>query len=163
MVCGARWRAEDADIIEGDLEDTRAAYTAGDHEKEFRLLKPLAEQGNSEAQMVLGVMHEKGEGVAEDDAKAVYWYRKAAEQGDDGAQQALGEMYLKGEGVPQNLVKAYAWMNIATAQAHEILMKPILEKYKSFVEKRMTPEQIAKGQELAAEYWEKYVVPFQKD
>jgi len=31
------------------------------------------------------------------------------------------------------------------------------------LEKEMTPEQIAKGQELAAEYWEKYVVPFQKD
>tara|TARA_B100000029_G_scaffold255437_1_gene252188 strand:- start:209 stop:391 length:183 start_codon:yes stop_codon:yes gene_type:complete len=27
----------------------------------------------------------------------------------------------------------------------------------------MTPYQIAKGQELAAEYWKKYVVPFQKD
>jgi len=27
----------------------------------------------------------------------------------------------------------------------------------------MTCEQIAKGQELAAEYWKKYVVPFQKD
>jgi len=26
----------------------------------------------------------------------------------------------------------------------------------------MTPAQIAKGQELAAEYWDKYVVPFQK-
>ena len=31
------------------------------------------------------------------------------------------------------------------------------------LEKEMTPEQIAKGQELAAEYWEKYVVPFQKN
>jgi len=27
----------------------------------------------------------------------------------------------------------------------------------------MTCEQIAKGQKLAAEYWKKYVVPFQKD
>ena len=27
----------------------------------------------------------------------------------------------------------------------------------------MTPETVAKGQKLAIEYWEKYVVPFQKD
>jgi len=31
------------------------------------------------------------------------------------------------------------------------------------LEKQLTTAQIAKGQELAAEYWEKHVVPFQKD
>jgi len=37
------------------------------------------------------------------------------------------------------------------------------KKNKGIVKKQMTREQIAKGQELAAEYWEKYVVSFQKD
>ena len=34
----------------------------------------------------LGVMYANGEGVPEDDAQAVSWYRKAAQQGDASAQ-----------------------------------------------------------------------------
>ena len=34
---------------------------------------------------------------------------------------------------------------------------------KVIIKRVLTPAQIAKGQELAAKYWEKYVVPFQKD
>ena len=36
-------------------------------------------------------------------------------------------------------------------------------KEKNILMKEMTPAQIAKGQELASEYWEKYAVPFQKN
>jgi hypothetical protein len=34
---------------------------------------------------------------------------------------------------------------------------------RSHFQKNMPAEQLAKGQELATEYWEKYVVLFQKD
>ncbi len=47
-------------------------------------------------------MYGKGQGVPQDDAKAVKWYRKAAEQGYAGAQSNLGVMYGKGQGVPQD-------------------------------------------------------------
>ena len=66
-------------------------------------------------------------------------------------------MYATGEGVPENYVQAYAWWSIAVAQG-DIFAK----EGKGIIKGQMTPAQIAKGQELAAEYWEKYVVPFQK-
>jgi TPR repeat protein len=88
----------------------------------------------------------------------VYWYRKAAQQGDAEAQFNFGSMFANGKGVSKNYVEAYAWWSIAAAQGREDA-----KKYKGTIEKRMTRDLLAKGQELAAEYWKKYVVPFQKD
>ena len=45
-------------------------------------------------------MYANGEGVPEDDAEAVRWYRLAAEQGLASAQLNLRFMYANGEGVP---------------------------------------------------------------
>ena len=50
------------------------------------------------------------------------------------------------------------WWAHAGAQGHEEATKE-----KNILMKEMTPAQIAKGQELASEYSEKYVVPFQGD
>ena len=41
-------------VVAGDFEDAFAAYIAGQYEKAFRLLKPLAEQGHALAQVFLG-------------------------------------------------------------------------------------------------------------
>ena len=46
-----------------------------------------------------------GQGVPQDYAEAVTWYRKAAEQGDADAQYNLGVMYAKGQGVPQDYAR----------------------------------------------------------
>ena len=46
-------------------------------------------------------MYATGEGVPQDDAEAVRWFRLAAEQGDARAQFNLGVRYDTGEGVPQ--------------------------------------------------------------
>ena len=48
---------------------------------EFDDMKALADTGMAEAQYVLGIMYDNGEGVPENDAEAVKWYRKAADQG----------------------------------------------------------------------------------
>ena len=143
-------------VVAGDWEDGYGAYGAGDYQKAFRLWKPLAEQGDVRAQSNLGLMYDLGKGVPEDDAKALYWYRKAAEQGNAPAQHNLGVKYYLGEGVLEDYVQAYAWMSIAATQGNANA-----KKGKGTLKKEMTREQIAKGQELSSEYWEKYVVPFQ--
>ena len=84
--------------------------------------------------------------------------RKAIKGGNYVAMANLGLMYFNGEGVPQSYVHSYAWYSTAAA-AGDYHSKG----EKDIVKNRMTREQIAKGQELAAEYWEKYVVPFQKN
>ncbi len=51
-----------------------------------------AEQGNAEAQFLLGCCYQFGEGIAKDKAEAVKWYRNAAEQGDADAQTAINRL-----------------------------------------------------------------------
>jgi hypothetical protein len=75
------------------LQQGTAAYETGDYNEAFRLLQPLAEQGNAQAQSILGWLYENGEGVTQDDKQALEWYQKAANQGFAEAQYNLGNMY----------------------------------------------------------------------
>ena len=54
-------------------------------------------------------MYANGEGVPENDAEAVKWFRLAAEQGHAGAQFNLGGMYATGEGVLRSGAAAADW------------------------------------------------------
>lgn len=53
-------------------------------------------------------MYYRGEGISEDDAEALKWYRKSANQGFAKAQVNLGMTYDNGKGIPENDVKAYS-------------------------------------------------------
>ena len=118
--------------------------------EKFLETKAKAETGNTVAQYNLGSMYWSGEGVRIDHKQAVRWYRKAAEQGHANAQYNLGGMYEVGHGVPEDFVTAYAWAKIAHANGNKGA-----PKFKSLLEKEMTPEQIAKAEELIKEMIEK--------
>jgi len=62
------------------------AYERGDYETALKEWRPLAKQGDADAQYSLGVMYHKGQGVPQDYQEAVRWFRLAAEQGDTVAQ-----------------------------------------------------------------------------
>ncbi len=79
-------------------------------------LRSDAEQGDIDAQMNLGVLYEKGDGVPQDYVKARAWYLKAAEQDDIDAQFNLGLLYLNGHGVKQDYVEARNWFLKAAEQ-----------------------------------------------
>jgi len=68
-----------------DYADGWAAYKRGDYVTALQEWRPLAERGHAEAQFLIGDMYANGEGVPENDALAVKWWRKAAEQGFAGA------------------------------------------------------------------------------
>ena len=101
----------------GSIEGA-AAYLRGDYATALREYRPLAKQGNAEAQFFLGVMYEQGQGVPQDYAKAVKWHRMAAEQGYADAQHTLGVMYEYGEGVRQDYAEAVGWYRKAAAQGY---------------------------------------------
>ena len=92
---------------------------AGAYErKEFALAvsiwKPLAAEGNAEAETLLGAMYWQGEGVPRDHAEAARLYLLAAGQGYARAQNDIGFMYGFGEGVPpRDDVQAYKWISLA--------------------------------------------------
>lgn len=59
----------------GVVADIKAAKQRGDYATELRLVRPLAEQGASWAQLVMGNMYRNGEGIPQDFAGAAKWYR----------------------------------------------------------------------------------------
>ena len=66
----------------GPYENGLAAYQRGDYATALHFWRPLAERGVAQAQNNLGLMYANGQGVPQDDAEAVKWFRLAAEQGD---------------------------------------------------------------------------------
>jgi hypothetical protein len=109
-------------------------------------LQAAAQSGDANAQFWLGIMYEHGQGVPQDYAQAISWYRKAAEQGYALAQNNLGSMYVKGQGVPQDSIVAYALYNLS-ATGDPSSDNPATSN-RSKLAPRMTPQQIAAGQEL---------------
>ncbi|WP_010606691.1 tetratricopeptide repeat protein, partial [Pseudoalteromonas maricaloris] len=83
---------------------------------ETQVLIEKAQSGDADAQCNLGVMYEKGKGVAQSDEKAVEYYRLAAEQGNARGQCYLGVMYRQGKGVAQSDEKAVEYFQLAAEQ-----------------------------------------------
>jgi clan AA aspartic protease (TIGR02281 family) len=113
-----------------------------------RWFKKAAIHGNVNAQWWLGGLYFNGEGVGKDNDEGIKWTYIAANQGYDMAQISLGYRYAKGEGLPQDYVLGYMWLNLGVAQRHNgtaALMRDDLAR-------RMTPDQIAKAQQLAREW-----------
>ena len=87
-----------------------------DNVPDFKETLQVAEQGNAKAQFSLGKMYYEGQGVRQDYAEAVQWYRKAAEQGYAEAQFNLGNMYADGQGARQDYAQAVHWYRKAAEQ-----------------------------------------------
>ena len=65
---------------EGDWDRAKSAHERGDYATELAIIRPMADKGYPFAQFNMGVLYDEGKGVAEDNAKAIDWYRKAADQ-----------------------------------------------------------------------------------
>ena len=80
-----------ATAAQAGVDSGERAYLAGDYRMALDELLPLAREGDSEAQYIVGVMHDHGDGVARDYAAAASWYEKAAGQGHDLAAFSLDD------------------------------------------------------------------------
>jgi len=100
----------------GPLEEALAAHGRGDYATTLRIVRPLAEKGDPQAQSALGYMYEEGKGIRENFGQALIWYRKAAAQKEAQGQNNLGRMYEQGRGVSQDYVQAVAWFRKAAEQ-----------------------------------------------
>lgn len=88
-------------------------YSAGDFTAAFSELYPLADTGDADAQLLIGTMYYKGEGVDADSMRAVEWLSKSANQDQADAQASLGSFYINGIGVPQSYREAVYWSTMA--------------------------------------------------
>jgi TPR repeat protein len=78
---------------------------------EISKLQTLAEQGDTTAQVHLGMRYQQGRGLPQDFKLAYYWYSKAANKGHDVAQRNLGLMYYQARGISQDFQQARYWFN----------------------------------------------------
>ena len=86
-----------------------------DYARALELLAPLAAQGDVEAELSLGVYHDKGLGVPVDFTRAMEWFAKAAKAGSPRAMHELGRHYLDGTGVPVDQTRAIQFYRQAAA------------------------------------------------
>ncbi len=138
-----------AQSLEQRMRTAAGANERKDFATAIGIWRPLAEQGNAEAETLLGAMYWSGEGVPRDHREAARLYLRAAQQGYARAQNDIGFMYGFGEGIPPpDGVQAYKWISLAiqryTSKNQNRLDQAI--KDRATLKARMSPAQLAEAE-----------------
>ncbi len=91
------------------------AHTSEKSAKAVRWLQMSAENGNTEAMIVLGRLSRTGVGILQNFGQSAKWIETAAARGNPEGMLELGRLYRDGVGVEKNPVRAYVWFNRASA------------------------------------------------
>ena len=100
------------------LSAALAMGATAQNSKEFKNAMADAMAGNVEAQCYVGTCYMNGNGVDEDPAEAMKWFRMASDKGDALSQFLLGSLYFKGIGVEQNYKEAARWFRKSATQGN---------------------------------------------
>jgi hypothetical protein len=100
-------------LDEESLQRSATSEMRGDYAEEMRVIKPLAEAGNAQAEYNIAALYDNGLGVGQDRQQAIHWYQSSAEQGYPFAEYNLGAHYAAGEGTPQDYAQAAIWLKKA--------------------------------------------------
>ncbi len=95
---------DDATALLGWFYDS-GRHVQRDYARAAELYRRVA-RDNPSVQWRLGVMHDTGQGVAENPQEAVRLFRQAAADEDPNAHASLGVMYYTGRGVPRDYAQA---------------------------------------------------------
>ena len=164
-----------------DFDSAMRAYEKKEYATALTEFTAVAEQGNQEAQLIVGKMYMIGQGVEKDSEQAIHWFKAAADQGNTDAQFFLGAIYL----LPQrDIAEGLKWLRLSADQGMQdaqFLLGMAYLKGQNFTHdpvqaymwlelaaaqggefyqsqrneagRQMTPDQIAQGKALA-EAWE---------
>ena len=148
---GRRLLAEARAAFQGALSIYRAArasHYVGIVERNLaRTDVLLADENDPDVQLARGLLYAQGDGVTQDDAKAVAWFSKAAAQSHGQAQLFLGVMALSGRGAEQDLVSAYAWVHLSAENGSKEAVQ-----LRGQLRQEMEPDQLEAAEKLA---WER--------
>lgn len=131
----AKWLRKAAEqgiqSTECEMLDFRPVLDPGQREltARFERYMSAAEKNFAPALWHVGRCYRRGEGVAQDKAEAVEWFRKAAGQGLDLAFWSLGECYAGGEGVPQDNAEAMLWFLKAAEEGLDAAQLLVARRY----------------------------------
>ena len=101
------------------LEDATIAIERREYATAIQILRPLAEQGNADAQVVLAMMFITGRGVPQDHAEGVKWLQKGANHRNAVAQCLLG--HATDQGLLQDDVAVVAGAEKAADEGNDAL------------------------------------------
>lgn len=100
-----------------------------DDQSAIKIMQPLADRGDVNAQLFLGKLYEHYQGRTVYDSntsapsnitESIKWFRKAAEQGNAEAQAQLGQFHYHGLGVPREFTEAAKWFRNAADQGNSL-------------------------------------------
>ena len=94
--CGAATLLLGAGAALADVKGGVDRWMSGDYKGALAQWRPLAEQGNADAQFNMGQAYKLGRGVPQDLKVAQSWYQKAAAQGHEQAQVNVGLILYNG-------------------------------------------------------------------
>ena len=146
LSCAAFAAPARADYAQGLLD-----YEEGKYAVALQEFRSLARTGHAGSELMLGVMHFNGLGVARNEVIAAIYFRQAAEQGEPGAQLAFGSLHIRGIGVFQDLVEARTWLRICSQSSQPELMNQA-NALIQLTANLMTPEEIIRA-DRRAERW----------
>ena len=132
-----------------DLDRARAAVWQGDYVAALEQAWPLAQQGNADAQHLIGGLYRDGNGVPSDPGAAAVWYERAAAGGAWQAALDLGMLYwgrsVAGDTQGDWLVLAHMWLGIA-AETEVVGCVELGAPLRAVVAESMTAVQIAQAE-----------------
>jgi hypothetical protein len=107
------------------IDEAQAAFQRKDYPTAYRLLKPLADEGDAKAQWYLGQLYETGRGVAQDRVQAYVWYSVAAASVPTLAPRAHGKLArLVPAMTPEQLAAARRAVRVWRPRKPENLIMP---------------------------------------
>lgn len=124
-----------------NLGNAVEAMRLGDFAEAYCIMRPLAEDGDADAQYNIGWMYLNGYGLRINDSLALEWWKKAAAQGHRDASFSIGMLYSLGEGeVPKDTDKAIDYYLIAADDGHEdaiAILKSMMQRDNRFIRNRL--------------------------
>lgn len=116
-------------------------------EKSIDEIKKAAEGGDAEAQYLLGIAYNAGEGVTADPERTAYWLRRAAVRGFSRAQFAYGQRLYWGWGETEtNKTEGFDWWMVAAENGNASAMLEIGDAY-LFGNEGVSGKDLAKAEE----------------
>ena len=129
-----------------DFDRGLKEFNKGNYELALDIWEPLANEGVSNAQYNVGLMHHNGLGTKQDFKQAYKWLLKSSEQGNLNSIRLISTMYALGNGVDKNFVRSYMWAKIGADnndQNSKVLLDGLL--------KEMSSSEIDKANKLVRE------------
>jgi TPR repeat protein len=71
--------------------------------------RKAAQQGDTKAQLDLGLLYKNSCGVEQSDMEAYRWWKKAADQGDADAKRYIRHLRIHGRGIIEGTISMTDW------------------------------------------------------